>query len=358
MKKLPKLQVRPAPEWQKARLTRWIREWRIEQDLASSGRPRVDDTSTVRLFEDTPRIRSQKLDMAELVANVSAEPVATEGQIRLLSPDISPDSRLPLYVALLRLWDEDSFLIAPYGRFSEPGTTGELLTGRDAPCLRVLSLWNAHTVSTTALLKSWFIDCLSAVEMADAWAVFRHVALGADLQTPLLERTGPPILSPDDPRIQYQHEEIHRMASLARLDERLQVISDDDDTAAAAAAPTHDEHILVFVPWVAMYEEDRQLAMVAESHAIYGAETVFQVSGRDLYVHVTPHSNWRDYVCLVTDRREEPVESLDGYCVMSGTGKKSAPIKGGQVVVPPEILSGGFSLSDTAGRRVKLDPIK
>jgi hypothetical protein len=357
VKKLPKLQIRPVPEWQKARLARWIREWRIEQDLASAGHTHGDRGPALRLATGVSTVSDREPSLVSLVADVSAEPRPEEGQIRLLSPDICPDSCLPLYVAVLRLWDDDSFLIAPYGRFSEPGTTGELLTGRDAPSLRVLSLWNVHTVSRTALLRSWFIDCLSAVEMADAWEVFRHVALGADLQTPLLERTGPPILRPDDPRIQYQNEELRRMASLARLDERLQVISDDGD-AAAAAAPAPDEHILVFVPWVSMYEEERQLAMVAESHAIYGAETVFQVSGRDLHVHVTPHSNWRDYVCLVTDIREEPVESLDGYCVMSGTGRISEPIAGGQVIVEAEILRGGFSLSDTAGNRVKLEPIK
>ena len=280
-----------------------------------------------------------------LVADIENEAPLSPGQIRLLAPEVTPDAAIPLYVAILKEWEKELFLVAPYGRFSEPGTTGELLTGREESSLRVLCLWNAHTVASSTVAQSWFIDELSEEEAEQAWQTFRHVATGADLDESLQQKVGPPILHAEDPRIEYQEQETSRMSAVMQYEEPSLGISRD-----GAETPA-----LVLVPWIGGYEQHRELALVAQTPSIYDGESLFHVAGQPLSLCVRPHSNWRDCVCLVVDDAGEPSESLDGYRLKSARGETSAPIQKSQVVVSAAILRDGFTLLNPSGVGVDLE---
>jgi len=58
------------------------------------------------------------------------------------------------------------------------------------------------------------IGMLPASDLADAWTFWEHLLTGRDLKPELLEKTGLPIMSSDDPRIQYVKEELSAFEEL------------------------------------------------------------------------------------------------------------------------------------------------
>lgn len=142
------------------------------------------------------------------------EPQIAAGQVRMLAPT-GQDSTRPVYIAVLKDWDDDEWLVAPFSAYHVPALPGELLYPENAALdLRVLCLWNARTVEAPTLSRSWIEQTLTEAQQKSAWSVFRHVATGAAIQAELLDRTGPRVLRPDDPRIAYQREEMTLLDSL------------------------------------------------------------------------------------------------------------------------------------------------
>ncbi len=138
------------------------------------------------------------------------------GQIRLFTPEVAPKMDL-IYFAVLKEWDNNEWLIAPFNPFSAPALPGELLLeARQELHLKVLCLWNAHTMSRELVQKSWIEQTLSDEELMAAWSVFKHVAIGAKLPEPLEVRVGPHVLRADDPRIEYQREQTARLYKLTQ----------------------------------------------------------------------------------------------------------------------------------------------
>lgn len=201
-RELPKLDFSPAPEWQKERLSRWLAEWKEEVKIDRMI-GELPDSELTRELECLG-------DLAQTTDGIFR---TRPGTIVLLSPELTPSADFPVYMALLRDWDNESILCAPYSRFSEPATPGELLTGRKEAPLRVLQVWNARTVPASVLVQSWFVDSLSETEMNEAWAVFRSTISG-QIPERLTERLGPPVIHPEDPRIRYQEGEIQLLAKL------------------------------------------------------------------------------------------------------------------------------------------------
>ena len=154
--------------------------------------------------------------MAEVgpAARAAAAPVAVPtvvgiGQIRLLRPAtlIGPDDR-PVYVAVIEERAGNSFLVAPFGRFSTPADPGEWQTGLKAPPLRVLCLWNSRVAAGETLARnSWPAGRLAPRKVAEALEVYRLAKLGVPPTTVRPSRLGPPLRHPLDPRLQYRAEE-------------------------------------------------------------------------------------------------------------------------------------------------------
>ncbi|MFC1497233.1 hypothetical protein ACFLS1_02005 [Verrucomicrobiota bacterium] len=234
--KLPELKIKSVPGWQKQRFARWLAEWEIDKELKLS----KDVENDKRPTETTPQLCEQDVD--NVIDPVRNEPPVRSGQIRLLSPEISPVIDRPLYVAVLQESKHDSFLAAPYSRFSEPASNGELLTGRKVPCVKVLCLWNAHSIPSNILQKSWMVDDLSEDEKNEAMTLFKHLTEKANLPIGLEKRVGPPIYHPEDPRKIYQQEEA----------ELMKVVQERPDTAVTY-------HL----------EQKKELPLAAESRTPY-----------------------------------------------------------------------------------------
>jgi hypothetical protein len=195
MSKLPTIKSIPPAAWQKQRLARWLHEWSIDRALA----PAEDDAGPGRPAHFAARGRSRP----------------ARGGILLLQPGLPAANLRLVYLAILDCSRSGTCLVAPYGRMAEPALPGELLTGRATPCLRVLCLWNARLAPPALLRRSWPVDTLSAEEMNDCEAVLEHIRSAGALPGHLVERVGPPLAHPADPRWTYEQEEIDFMDSLA-----------------------------------------------------------------------------------------------------------------------------------------------
>ncbi len=157
---------------------------------------------------------------ADQTLSVPTHPYDSEvesGQIRLAAPDGSKTGFDFLYFAVLKKWDDEDWLVAPFSRYSVPAISGELSLQRADTHLRAICLWNARTISEATIQESWVEGCLTAKEQVDVWSVFRHVMTCETLSLDLSERVGARVVRADDPRVEYQNEEAHRMN---RLQER------------------------------------------------------------------------------------------------------------------------------------------
>lgn len=208
MNAVGKLGLGPVPEWQKARLARWLHEWQIEQVLRAVPRDDLEGTKE----DERPSV---KLAPDLEAAPTDDEPTLARGQVRLLSPEVSGAGDLPVYVAILDVDEHDRPLAVPFSRFAEPGLPGELETGITARPLRVLCLWNARRLPHATLSKSWLAAGLAAPETETLASACQCVNSGEPLPAELLTRTGPPLVHPDDPRHIYRARESMRMDRIA-----------------------------------------------------------------------------------------------------------------------------------------------
>lgn len=144
-----------------------------------------------------------------------------EGQIRLLSQL----DRIT-YVVLLRRWEEDAFVVMTFSHYDFPATDEEFKPEFDGGMyLNTLQAWNTRTLLDETLKKSWLIGNLPASDCSDAWDFWENLMTGRDLRFELLEKTGLPITSADDLRIQYMKEEL---AAFDQLDDA--ELTEESDT--------------------------------------------------------------------------------------------------------------------------------
>jgi len=198
-KKLGKIKVVPPPIWQQKCLVAWLDEWKIEQSFQAQD-SRVKKSLNQPTSQENRKAHSHI--PADLVRPYDRQPLAV-GQIRLLSPRALPDVDRPVYVAVLRKAKSNYCLVAPFSLFTVPAVPSELMTGREEPFLRVLSLWNCQTTTAEIVGTSWIFDDLGRQLLADAWAVYQRFTAKLPLPKRLTQRVGPPLSHPLDPRYEY-----------------------------------------------------------------------------------------------------------------------------------------------------------
>lgn len=217
---------------QQMRLARWLLDWQLEEalgdDLCEAAEAGEGAAPTAGTF-------------AWPVDPLEVEPAAREGEIRLLSPEISGADRRPLFVAVLADAGGGGLWLAPFGRFAEPALPGELQLARETPPLRVLCIWAARRIRAGTTGWSWLVDTLTEDERRAAWAVHAHVQTGVPLPEDVLERVGPPLCHPEDPRVVYRARESLAADRWLRALNALYVLpSEDTGWQRAAESPPPD----------------------------------------------------------------------------------------------------------------------
>lgn len=332
MSKYSKFKLNTPPNWQMRRLNVWLDEWALEMKLRRADAGTVSD-----LHQEFCRDSELTGLTAPFDSNVRV------GQIRLLSPKAIPGCNRFFYFAVVADWADRIKLISPFGNFSEPASTGELLTERSDLALRVLCVWNSHTLPTELLNQSWLVDRMEEVELDAAWAVFEHVTFGKPLPDGLVERVGPPITHPRDPRRQYQEEETHLMAPLKK-----------------AAIEWSEDHgfpsNVVTLPGLAELAAQHELALAAAEVRGSLAEYVFWTSDKQTMIVFRMEGNGNTLSISVWNAAGEPSNGLDGCMLIGSQGEVLASIEEAIARVPVKAFLGDFKIKNSAGGDVVIVP--
>lgn len=276
MARLPKLKPIEIPEAQQLSLGAWLTCYEIHQEL-SEGDAEETFADLIPETADSPLLSLQ-------ISPFALSPLSV-GQIRLLSSKLVPEAEEPVFVAVIRQWEEeDSFLITPFSRYPFPAFTSELLTGKEEDELATLCVWNSVTLSSQSLQQSWMAGELSEEEVQDANQVFDWFLFGASLPESLNNRIGAPILYPDDPRIPYQSEQYQRCAGLVRLQQ---------EEIAAEEQEKHEEDPL----WIQ--------SLIRQAENIIN----FPEPQRELMAAASPEETWHPLFVYRTVKDDEPLEN-------------------------------------------------
>ncbi len=306
MSKRPDIRPVNPPAWQGERLARWLAEWEADHILraGADGEPAVGPPAE------------------------NARSRVTCGEIALLHPSVVPHAAGLVYVAVLESHAAGSRLIVPYGRFAEPATPHELLTGRSAPALRVLCCWNARVADSALLRRGWPVGRMTEGEEQDAWNMLSAIYGSPSLPPAGLEqRTGPPLRHPLDPRWEYLAEERARLGGLSAA---------------------HLE------PFFRTHDAGGELPLAAEPEAPYGGEVRYSAEGTGLTLRLVWQSARRVYDVEVTDAAGAVSTALDGARLASAAGLLSEPVNNGRVVAHLQVVQGKLSLLLADGRTVAL----
>lgn len=318
------------PEWQAHRLRIWLEEWEFHKILRETNPPSRE------LPHDRPAPYHQPI--------VNFERNVAVGQIRLLPVGALASTCRLLYFAVVADWEDELKLIAPYARFSEPASTGELLTGRPERQVRVLCLWNAHTLPIELIGESWVVDRLSESEVDEAWAVFEHVAFGKPLPMALVERVGPPISHPRDPRIQYQQEEMRLMSPLARASIRW-----------AQNRRVQDLSFLLWLTGLFALQNLKRAAGTTELSKLKEMKSVFHIPSVGVEIVFCMESDLQTVSLEVFSHQGRSSNLLDQTSVLNAVGSTVGRIERNQARIPATALSDGFRLQDAGGRQILLE---
>ena len=126
------------------------------------------------------------------------------GELRIFA-----DCDRPL-TGLLYKQVDDSWIVVPVSEFSVPATEQEILIGK-----RVYQLWNSFTAPSAFVERSWVVDDIPTSDMQDLNVALLHVMVGDPISEDLVNCTGLPIASLEDPRLEYERKFVANVAENA-----------------------------------------------------------------------------------------------------------------------------------------------
>lgn len=189
-------------EGQKDNLANWLRERELADMLAEG----EDD-------EIAAGLKAEEI----LHTEPGRGAVVELRQIRLMYPDCRATWSRPFYVAILGEPAPGVLLVAPFSRFEYPALPGEWITGREESQLRVLCLWNSFSIKRRRLHASWEVDRLTPAQMETALAILAALEGRGRFPSEMIDRVGPTVLNPADPRWDYREEELELVESIMPL---------------------------------------------------------------------------------------------------------------------------------------------
>lgn len=268
------------------------------------------------------------------------------GQIRILSKRFTGDDNAIPYVAVLERWQDDMWLVAPFSRYSYPATPGEMTTCIRNVGLRVIQAWNARTIQTELLAKSFAFGQLDESVVRDAAALFRNQLAGTNLPDGFSALRGPSIIMDADPRRDYISETIARFRPLSTAVHAMERMRGAVDFAFNEESRREKDNGSVWQPFYG--REDYALA--AGEKECQRTE-VFKVEETEFSVTYSPE----DGITIFTfyGRDDEPDSRYDGYGLVGG-GKFLGTFRGGTISVPSGDVKDWYQVVDCSGREVVL----
>ena len=277
----------------------------------------------------------------------SYDPKIEPGQIRILSKRYTNEPEAIPYVAVLEEWESGNWLVAPFSPYRTPATPGEMTTNINLCGLGVIQAWNARTVQTEVLSKSFLFGQLDEKVRSEAAALFRNQLASTKLPDDFSALRGPAIIMEADPRYDYQAEAIARLQPLSaavHAQERLKTID------FASIRPTFASKIgSLGEIWRPRYGE-ADYALAAADRELPQTE-VFTVKETELSVTYSPEDQKTTFTFY--DRDDEPDSAYDGYGLV-GAGEFLGTFRNGTLRVPSARVKDWYQIVDREGREVVL----
>ena len=268
------------------------------------------------------------------------------GQIRILSKRFTGDDNAIPYVAVLERWQDDMWLVAPFSHYSHPATPGEMTTGIRNVGLRVIQAWNARTIQTELLAKSFAFGQLEETVVREAAALFRNQLAGTKLPEGFSALRGPAIIVDADPRREYVVETIERFRPLSTAVHAMERMRAAVDFAFDEEARKEKDKGSVWQPFYG--REDYALA--AGEKEVQRTE-VFKVEETELSVTYSPEDGITIFTFYGHD--DEPDNRYDGYGLI-GCGKFLGTFRNGTISVSSENVKDWYQIVDCSGQKVVL----
>ena len=276
-----------------------------------------------------------------------------KGDILLISKDfVYKELKRPLFVAVLRNWEEDYWLFAPFSPYSEPATDKELKMECEDQSLRVLSLWNAHTTPSENLKNSWFIGKLSDSERKDALSNFWYSLNMKELPKHLIDRVGPKLIHSEDPRRGYIQEQLRATARI-----RDNSMKGETNEEEKTKEPVRGETMVSFLIWKEFLEEEgEKLAASNQEKTARYAEFKCQEFPLTLIVRSLPIDNQVVFELETEDEKTKSI--LDRFEIkIEGVEDPKLNFDNGQCVHEVSLDQITFSLWSPEGKLLTLSEI-
>ena len=314
------------------KLARWLDERELDQALAT------EEADREEVIEALLNLDFEKPTVKDL------EP----GHILLLSEELTPkDADRPIYLAVLKKWEDDHWLFAPYSPYSEPATDKELRMKDEDFGLRVLCLWNSHTAEKKTLGRSWHVGKLDETDRKDALSVFWHNMGMKELPAGLGERVGPVLLHSKDPRRIYLREQLSLLALV-----RDETIGDREIEQEEEPSET----VIDFVAWRGFLEDQQSGRMSASSKD--KKPTKARYENRKLSLELTVRSIPRhDQVMFeLKSTKKDGHDRLDEFSVeLKEIDEPIKSFRNGECVHQVSLAKISFTLIDPQGKAVELN---
>jgi hypothetical protein len=216
----------------------WLKEWEIYQSLrefptdenpiASARIAEIQRTVGVSTLDkslvsalwrsiDLPGVSPAiQTGLNVAVSSVATAPQVSAGDVLHLSPEVTDEDVDSVFVLVTEVRDGAALLTA-FSSLGVPAAGDELLTGFEEEGVRVLSLWNAYWVPLVLTRQGWPVQIDTKSLMVDLASYRESILAGLGIPDRLLQRVGPPLDHPDDPRWAYYVREGSKLIKVVEL---------------------------------------------------------------------------------------------------------------------------------------------
>ena len=244
---------------------------------------------------------------------------------------------VPPYFIILAEWDNDMWLVAPFSQLTLPANEGEMKTDLDIPFCEVIQCWNAKTVQTCLIERSWLVDSAPQGTVQAARDLFLNQIFGDELPDGFNFLRGGPVLNPLDPRIIYLRENKVQYTPLFQKVQQLDFFR--SQSRLVIFKPQQDEE--TFQLAAADIKETIVRKFIAEFDQTSCLVTLFIEPGEDLEL-------------TVSDLNEDDFNGLDGYAVRNKNGEVISRIQNAGTFIAAEKFDGTLLITKPDGYPIAL----